>query len=204
MSRYTGPRLRIMRALGVQLPGLSRKSFDARPHPPGQHGQARDRRKSEFSAMLAEKQKLRFNYGLGERQMRRLVAEARRTTGRTGDALLEFLERRLDNAVFRAGYAPTAMAARQLVSHRHVLLNGRTVNIASIRVKPGDEIALKDKALSFPHVAESLERPALDVPEWIAFDAGTRRARITRTPLPDEVPFPVDVYRVVEFYSVRS
>lgn len=136
--------------------------------------------------------------------MRRLVAEARRATGRTGDALLEFLERRLDNAVFRAGYAPTTVAARQLVNHRHVLLNGRTVNIASIRVKPGDEIALKDKALSFPFVAESLERPALDVPEWIAFDAHTRRARITRTPLPGEVPFPIDVYRVVEFYSGRS
>jgi small subunit ribosomal protein S4 len=203
MSRYTGPRLKVMRALGAQLPGLSRKSIEERLYPPGQHGQSRSKRRTDFATKLMEKQKLRYNYGLSERQMRRLLMEARRAEGGTGDRLLALLERRLDNVVFRAGYAPTIMAARQLVNHNHVLLNGRTASVASIQVKPGDVIALKERAIGIPMVVDSLASPALEIPEWIEFDETSKQARVTRNPLPDEVPLPIEVYRVVEFYSNR-
>ena len=202
MSRYTGPRLKVMRALGTELPGLSRKPLGERNYPPGQHGQ-RPKRKSGFGVQLIEKQKLRFNYGLTERQIQRLFREAKRDRGPTGDKLLELLERRLDNFVFRAGFAPTTVAARQLVRHKHVLLNGRAVNIPSIRVRPGDRIQLTERARSIPVVAEALAEPALSRPEWLAFDEAAVVATVTRTPSSDEVPVPVDVQQVVEYYAVR-
>ncbi|MEW5968105.1 MAG: 30S ribosomal protein S4 [Pseudomonadota bacterium] len=202
MSRYTGPRLKIMRALGTQLPGLSSKSIEDRPYPPGQHGQ-KQKRKSDFGVKLMEKQKLRFNYGLNETQIRRLFVEARHAKMPTGDKLLELLERRLDNAVFRAGFAPTAVAARQLVRHKHILLNGKRVNIPSIRIKPGDSIALFGGAEKIPMVIGSLAEPALTRPEWIHFDDANRTAQISRVPMADEVPFPIDVQQVVEYYAQR-
>ncbi|MHB8787401.1 MAG: 30S ribosomal protein S4 [Thauera sp.] len=202
MSRFTGPRLKVMRALGTELPGLSRKPLGERNYPPGQHGQ-RPKRKSGFGVQLIEKQKLRFNYGLTERQIQRLFREAKRDRGPTGDKLLELLERRLDNFVFRAGFAPTTVAARQLVRHKHVLLNGRSVNIPSIRVSPGDCIQLTERARSIPVVVEALAEPVLSRPEWLAFDEVAVAATVTRTPSPDEVPFPVDVQQVVEYYAVR-
>ncbi|RYZ60910.1 MAG: 30S ribosomal protein S4, partial [Proteobacteria bacterium] len=121
MSRYTGPRVKKMRALGVELPGLSRKKIERRPYPPGQHGQAR-KKVSEFALRLHEKQKLRYNYGIGERQLRGLMTEALSSKTAPGKKLIELLERRLDNAVFRAGFALTIPAARQLVAHGHVLV----------------------------------------------------------------------------------
>lgn len=202
MSRYTGPRLKVMRALGVELPGLSRKSIASRPNPPGQHG-GRMRKKSEYGMQLAEKQKIRFNYGLGETQLRRLVAEAEQSRDPTGDKLLELAERRLDNVVFRAGFAPTGVAARQLVRHGHVLLNGRRADIPSLRTKPGDMIALTGRGLRIPSVVESLAAPALERPEWIAFDEVARTARIARLPSADEVPFPIEIKQVVEYYANR-
>lgn len=205
MSRHTGPRLKVMRALGTELPGLSRKPLGERNYPPGQHGQ-RPKRKSGFGVQLIEKQKLRFNYGLSERQIQRLFREAKRDRGPTGDKLLELLElleRRLDNFVFRAGFAPTGVAARQLVRHKHVLLNGRLVNIPSIRVRPGDRIQLTARARRIPVIAESLAEPALTRPEWLAYDEAACAATVTRTPASDEVPFPVDVQQVVEYYAVR-
>ena len=202
MSRYTGPRLKVMRALGIELPGLSRKSLGERNYPPGQHGQ-RPKRKSGFGVQLMEKQKLRFNYGLSEGQLQRLVREAKAGKAATGDKLLELLERRLDNFVFRAGFAPTAVAARQLVSHRHVLLNGRSVNIPSIRVRPGDVVSLTDKGRKIPMVKESLAEPALERPEWIGFDEAGGAARVTRLPEANEVPFPIEMQHVVEYYAVR-
>jgi small subunit ribosomal protein S4 len=118
-----------MRALETDLPGLSQKTIEKRPTPPGQHGaKSARRRKTDFSLKLREKQKLRFNYGVSERQLRRLILDARRSSDPTGEALLQLLERRLDNVVFRAGFAPTIMAARQLVSHRHIRLNGKIVH----------------------------------------------------------------------------
>lgn len=204
MSCHTDPRLKIMRALGVELPGLSRKSIESRPNPPGQHGAtAARRRKSDYGLALIEKQKLRFNYGVSERQLRHLMVTARRRQGPTGDNLLQLLECRLDNAVFRAGLAPTIPAARQLVSHCHVLLNGRRVNIPSIRLRAGDEIALRERSRNLPLVRETVADHALFRPEWLEWDEAALKARVTRLPEADEVPFPVEIQLVVQHYANR-
>ena len=201
MARYTGPRLKIVRALGVELPGLTRKTPN-RDYGPGQHGM-KPKRKSGFGVQLQEKQKLRYNYGVSERQMQRLFREAKNSKAQTGAKLLELLERRLDNVVFRAGFAPTTVAARQLVSHRHVRLNGRPVTIPSIRVKTGDVISLSDKAKVIPMVVETLADLPLTRPEWMGFDDAKHAATVTRTPDANEVPFPIEVQHVVEYYAIR-
>lgn len=205
MSRYTGPRVKKMRALGVDLPGLSRKTMWDRAYPPGEHGpkNARRRRESDFKKQLVEKQKLRFNYGLTERQFRRLFVEAKNNKAPTPDKLLEFLERRLDNAVFRAGFAATIPAARQLVRHRHIRVNGKRVDIPSYRLKVGDEITLKDKSKELAIVKESLEKVALQRPDWMRFDDDTLSCRVAELPSPDAVPFPVEMQLIVEYYSKR-
>lgn len=204
MSRYTGPRLRIMRGLGVDLPGLSHKSTESRPNPPGQHGaKGSRRRKSDFSIKLREKQKLRFNYGVSERQLRRLVLDARKSNEPTGDVLLQLLERRLDNVVFRSGFAPTIMAARQLVSHRHVRVNGQTINIPSVRLKVGDEVTIKAKSIDLPIVMGALQEPPLSRPEWLAWDEEKKTGKVSHFPSAEEVPFPIDVQQVVEYYANR-
>lgn len=204
MSRFTGPRLKVMRALGVELPGLSRKSIESRPTPPGQHGaRAVRRKKSDFGVKLMEKQKLRFNYGLSERQLRRLMMDARRGQAPTGETLLSLLERRLDNVVYRAGYAPTIAAARQLVNHRHVLLNGKLASIPSMRLKVGDEVTLKSSSQQLPMVLETLKDMPLTRPEWLVWDAQGQQARIMHLPAAEDVPFPVDVQQVVEYYANR-
>ena len=204
MSRITGPRVRIMRALGVDLPGLSRKTIEGRPNPPGQHGgQASRKRRSDFGVKLLEKQKIRFNYGVSEKQMRRLIVDARKGKEPTGEMLLQLLERRIDNVVFRAGFAPTGIAARQLVNHGHVLLNGKSVNIASIRLKVGDEITIKAKSKQMPMVADAIKAPSLTRPEWLAWDEQQSVAKVVHLPALDDVPFPVDVQQVVEYYANR-
>ena len=206
MSRHTGPRLKIMRALGTDLPGLSRKSMGERNQPPGQHGARKAAgRKSEFGLQLMEKQKLRFNYGVSETQLRRIVVDARRKQGATGSKIVEFLERRLDNLVFRAGLAPTIPAARQLVSHGHIQLNGRRVTIPSIRVRIGDAFGPSATAARLDIVKAALADPALQRPEWIAVDAQSGHARLAH--LPDgetAAPFPLDLQRVVEYYATRT
>ena len=204
MSRFTGPRLKIMRALGVDLPGLSRKSKEARPNPPGQHGaRAIRRKKSDFGVQLIEKQKLRFNYGLTERQLRRLMVDARKGKEPTGDTLLQLLERRLDNVVFRAGFAPTIVAARQLVTHGHLQLNGKTATIPSMRLRTNDEVSMKSGRAELSVVVESLKEPAPMRPEWLAWDEQQKKARIAHLPGAHDVPFPVDVQQVVEYYATR-
>lgn len=201
MSRYTGPRLKIVRALGTALPGLTGKTTE-RDYPPGQHGQ-RQRKKSDYGIKLMEKQKLRFNYGVTETQIRRLMSEAKASRDQAGRKLLEFLERRIDNAVFRAGFAPTIVAARQLVRHKHVLLNGRAVNIPSIRVKPGDTLQLTTRGMKIPCVIETLATPVLEPAEWVKRDAATNVATVLRNPDAGEVPFPIEIQHVVEYYAVR-
>ena len=201
MARYTGPRLKIVRALGIELPGLTRKTPN-RDYGPGQHGM-KQKRKSGFGVQLMEKQKLRYNYGVSERQIQRLFREAKNSREQTGNKLLELLERRLDNVVFRAGFAPTTVAARQLVSHRHVRLNGKPVTIASIRVRSGDTITLSEKGRKIPMVVECTGEPSLSRPEWIAFDEAKATATVTRLPDANEVPFPIEVQHVVEYYAVR-
>jgi small subunit ribosomal protein S4 len=201
MSRYTGPRLKIVRALGTALPGLTSKTTE-RQYPPGQHGQ-RQRKKSDYGIKLMEKQKLRFNYGVTETQIRRLMSEAKASRDQAGKKLLELLERRIDNAVFRAGFAPTIVAARQLVRHKHVLLNGRAVNIPSIRVKAGDTLQVTAKGLKIPCVIETLATPVLEAAEWVKRDATTGIATVVRIPDASEVPFPIEIQHVVEYYAVR-
>lgn len=133
--------------------------------------------------------------------MRRVMAEARGAKGNTGAIMLELLERRLDNFVFRAGFAPTLIAARQLVNHRHVLLNGRAATIASIRIRAGDQISIKNKTLQIPAVMDALANPPLQRPEWLEFNDTAKTARITRLPMADEVPFPIEIQQVVEYYT---
>ena len=204
MSRYTGPRLKVLRALGVDLPGLSRKSMQDRPNPPGQHGLRKmSGRKSEFGLQLMEKQKLRYNYGLTESQLRRVVVDAKKHRGATGNKLVELLERRLDNLVFRAGFAPTIPAARQLVSHGHMALNGRRVTIPSIRLRVGDSFGPTGQGKKIDLIRTTLEAPALERPEWIALDSATQTARLSHLPESDAAPFPLDLQRIVEYYATR-
>lgn len=204
MSRFTAPRLKVMRSLGVDLPGISRKTIESRPNPPGQHGaKAARRRLSDFGVKLKEKQKLRFNYGLTESQMRKLIMHARKGNNPTGEQLLQLLERRLDNVVFRAGFAPTGIAARQLVSHGHVLQNGKPVNIPSIRVNVGDEITLKATSLKIPLVIETLAKIVLERPDWLHWGETTKTITVAHLPDADQVPFPVDLQQIVEYYSNR-
>ena len=202
MARYTGPRIKKMRSLGVNLPGLSRKSMEKRPYPPGQHGKVGRRKLTEFGRRLLEKQKLRVNYGLSERQLRNLMVEARRSKLATGEKLLELLERRLDNVVFRAGYAPTIPAARQLVSHGHITVNGQRVNIPSFRVKLNDNVKPREKSLKLSTVQQTLQAPTLQRPDWL--EAGDDGAYLVKA-LPDagNVPFTVDIQLVIEFYAKR-
>ncbi len=200
MSRFTGPRLKKVRALGVSLPGLTRKVSERRPYPPGQHGQAR-RKLSDYAVRLREKQKLRFNYGLTERQLRLLVDEARHLPGVTGDVILELLERRLDNVVWRAGFAATIPAARQLVSHGHVRVNGRRLDIPSARLSPGDAVTLRAGAFENLHVRDCLAAAEAVRPAWLTWDEATRAATMRALPDPASVLLEVNPQHVVEFYA---
>ena len=205
MSRYTGPRVKRMRALGLDLPGLSRKSMWDRPYPPGVHGpkSARRRKMSDFKKQLLEKQKLRYNYGLNEGQFMRLYREAVHSKDPSGDKLLELLERRLDNTVFRAGFAPTIPAARQLVCHGHFLVNGKRLDIPSYRVREGDVITLRERSQNLAAVEASLGDVRLARPDWIEFDEGKKTATVKELPKVDSVPFPLEIDLVIEYYSKR-
>jgi small subunit ribosomal protein S4 len=192
-----------MRALGVNLPGLSRKTLDRRPYPPGQHGGGRQKRKSDYARQLIEKQKLRLNYGVTERVFRRYMVQARASKMPTGDKLCELLERRMDNVVFRAGFAPTIPAARQLIGHRHMLLNGKRADIPSIRVKVGDVITIREKSKQIQVVIDSLAGLQLTRPDWIEYNGAETKVTIVGMPTIDSVPLATDVQQVVEYYSKR-
>ena len=202
MSRYRGPRLRIVRRLG-ELPGLTRKSA-RRAYPPGQHGQARKKR-SEYAIRLEEKQKLRFNYGLTEKQLLRYVRRARRVTGSTGQVLLQLLEMRLDNTVFRLGMAPTIPGARQLVNHGHVTVNGRVVNIPSYQCRPGETIAVRDREQSRKLVEANLQFPGLaNLPSHLDFDKNKLVGKVNSVVEREWVALQVNELLVVEYYSRQA
>ncbi|MBW4664834.1 MAG: 30S ribosomal protein S4 [Chroococcus sp. CMT-3BRIN-NPC107] len=202
MSRYRGPRLRIIRRLG-DLPGLTRKSAK-RAYPPGQHGQNRKKR-SEYAVRLEEKQKLRMNYGLTEKQMLRYVRRARRVTGSTGQVLLQLLEMRLDNTVFRLGMAPTIPAARQLVNHGHVTINGRVVDIASYQCRPGETIGVKDREASRKLVQANLQYPGLaNLPSHLEFDKNKIVGKVNSLVEREWVALQVNELLVVEYYSRQA
>jgi small subunit ribosomal protein S4 len=202
MSRYRGPRLRIVRRLG-ELPGLTRKSA-RRAYAPGQHGQNRKKR-SEYAIRLEEKQKLRLNYGLTEKQMLRYVRKARRVSGSTGQVLLQFLEMRLDNTVFRMGMAPTIPAARQLVNHGHVTVNGRVVNIASYQCRPGEEVAVRNREASKKLVEANLQYPGLaNLPSHLEFDKTKLAGKVNSVIEREWVALQVNELLVVEYYSRQA
>lgn len=199
MSRYRGPRLRIVRRLG-ELPGLSRKS-PRKSYPPGQHGQSR-RKRSEYAIRLEEKQKLRFNYGVTEKQLIRYVRKARRTGGSTGTALLEFLEMRLDNTIFRMGLAGTIPAARQLVNHGHILVNDRVVDIASYQCRPGDIIKVRDRERSRKLVETNMEYPGLaNLPSHLEFDKNTFTGKVNGIIEREWIALQINELLVIEYYS---
>ena len=199
MSRYRGPRLRVTRRLG-ELPGLTRKSA-RRSYPPGQHGQNR-RKRSEYAIRLEEKQKLRFNYGVSEKQLIGYVRKARRATGSTGQALLQLLEMRLDNTVFRLGMAGTIPGARQLVNHSHVTVNGRVVNIASYQCRPGDVVAVRDRDRSRKLVETNMEYPGLaNLPSHLEFDKNTMTGKVNSIIEREWVALQINELLVVEYYS---
>ena len=199
MSRYRGPRLRITRRLG-DLPGLTRKSA-RRAYPPGQHGQAR-KKKSEYCVRLEEKQKLRFNYGLSEKQLRRYVQKARRAAGSTGLVLLQLLEMRLDNTVFRMGMAPTIPGARQLVNHGHVTINGKVVDIASYQCRPGEIVSIRAKEGSKKLVEANLQYPGLtNMPSHLEFDKAKLIGKVNGLCEREWVALQINELLVVEYYS---
>ena len=202
MSRYRGPRLRVVRRLG-ELPGLSRKT-PRRAYPPGQHGQARKKR-SEYAVRLEEKQKLRFNYGVSERQLLRYVRKARRAAGSTGQVLLQFLEMRLDNTVFRLGMAPTVPGARQLVNHGHVTVNGRVVDIPSYQCRPGDVLGVRDSDRSRALVEANLQFPGLaHLPSHLEFDKAKLQGKVNSVIEREWIALQVNELLVVEYYSRQA
>ncbi|MBD1844258.1 30S ribosomal protein S4 [Cyanobacteria bacterium FACHB-63] len=202
MSRYRGPRLRITRRLG-DLPGLTRKSA-RRAYPPGQHGQARKKR-SEYAVRLEEKQKLRFNYGVSEKQLLRYVRKARRAAGSTGQVLLQLLEMRLDNTVFRLGMAPTIPGARQLVNHGHVTVNGKVVDIASYNCRPGDVVAVRDRDRSRKLVEANLQYPGLsNLPSHLEFDKNKMTGKVNSVIDREWVALQINELLVVEYYSRQA
>ncbi|MFI4954389.1 MAG: 30S ribosomal protein S4 [Gammaproteobacteria bacterium] len=202
MSRFTGARLKVLRSLQTDLPGLTRKTPSQRKNPAGQHGATRKGRTStDYGIRLLEKQKVRFNYGVTEKQMRGYVRASSRAKGDSGKELLILLESRLDNVVFRAGFAPTLPAARQLVSHKHILVNGKNVNIPRFNVVAGDVISVKAASREVPLVKESTENPSLTIPNYLTVDTKDFSATMTQRPQADDVPLQVEVNLIVEYYS---
>ena len=197
------PRLKKIRRLGTPLPGLTRKEPGRLPSLPGMHGAARRRPPSGLRLRLEEKQKVRWHYGISERQLQMIFAQAQARPGQTGEELFALLERRLDNVVFRLGLAPTIPASRQLIGHGHVLVNGARVDRAGYRVTPGDEITVTERARQIPDVVAAVEKgPEVRLPQYLAHDpADPFGGRMTCSPVRADVPFIVNEKAIVEFYA---
>lgn len=200
MARYTGPATKKSRRLGVDLKGGD-KNFDKRPYPPGEHGRGRVK-ETDYLLQLREKQKARFWYGVQEKQFRRYYTEAARQEGLTGENLLVLLETRLDNIVYRGGFARTRREARQLVSHRHVLVNGTITNIPSYQVSPGDEIVIKEKSRSAQAIVGSLELfGGRDIPGYLDTNTDEFKITVRDVPVRSQIDCPVTEQLIVELYS---
>jgi len=202
MARYTGPKDKISRRFGIPLFGAT-KALEHKNYPPGMHGPKGSRRKqTDYSIALAEKQKLRYQYGLLERQFRRYFQTALTRRGVTGETLLQLLETRLDNIVFRFGFANSRSAARQMVNHGHVQVNGRKVDISSYNVKPGDTVTVKDKPGSRSLAARNLELTQISpVPDWLTLNKEQFSGVVARIPSRDEIAPIVNEQLIVELYS---
>jgi small subunit ribosomal protein S4 len=201
MARYTGPRTKIARKFGEPIFGHD-KVLEKKNYPPGMHGNMRRRKKtSEYGVQLQEKQKAKYTYGILERQFLNLFKRASRSKGITGEALLQLLEARLDNVVYRIGIAPTRAAARQLVSHRHITVNGKVVNIPSYIVKAGDFIGVREKSKSLVAITDSLAATRRNAYSWIEWDSDKMTARFLNMPEREDIPENIKEQLIVELYS---
>ncbi|PHQ62422.1 MAG: 30S ribosomal protein S4 [Maribacter sp.] len=200
MARYTGPKSKIARKFGEAIFGDD-KSFEKKSYPPGQHGQNRRRgKKSEYSVQLMEKQKAKYTYGILERQFRNLFAKANRSKSVTGEVLLQLCEARLDNVVYRMGVSPTRSGARQLVSHRHITVNGELVNIPSYSLKPGDVVGVREKSKSLMNIQDALSSNS-SVYEWITWNTDKMEGTFVSVPERMQIPENIKEQLIVELYS---
>ena len=200
MARYTGPKTKIARKFGEPIYG-SDKYYEKRNFPPGQHGAAKKRKKvSEYGLQLNEKQKAKYTYGILERQFRNLFDKASKKKGITGVILLQLIESRLDNVVYRLGIAPTRDAARQLVSHRHITVNGRVLNIPSAMLKPGDIVAVREKSKSLEVIANAVEGHS-NTFSWLEWDSATLTGKFMNYPNREDIPETINEQLIVELYS---
>src|SRR5574344_313930 len=201
MARYTGPTTKIARKFGEPIYGPD-KYFEKRNYPPGQHGLAKKRKKtSEYGVQLKEKQKVKYTYGLLEKQFSNLFDRASRTKGITGEVLLQLLESRLDNVVFRLGMAPSRSAARQLVGHKHVVVNGEVVNIPSFQVKQGDVVAVREKSKSLEVIVNALSGFNHSKYPWLEFDESSMSGKFLHMPDRADIPENIKEQLIVELYS---
>ena len=201
MARYTGPKTRIARKFGEAIFG-SDKNFEKKNFPPGQHGQSKKRKKSsEYGIQLMEKQKAKYTYGVLERQFAKLFDKASRAKGVTGEVLLQLLESRLDNVVYRLGIAPSRAAARQIVNHCHVVVNGHVVNIPSYTVKPGELVGVREKAKSMEVITESLASSKKSRYSWLEWDHSAMTGKYLNLPERTEIPENIKEQLIVELYS---
>ncbi|MBL78301.1 MAG: 30S ribosomal protein S4 [Acidimicrobiaceae bacterium] len=204
MARYTGPRARVSRRLGTNIFGTKGETIalDKRPYPPGDHGRTRRRsNQSEYLLQLQEKQKARFTYGLSEKQFRRIYDEANRRDGVTGENMLQYLELRLDNVVYRAGLAATRPQARQMVSHGHLDVNGRRVNVPSYRVRKGDVVSLRPKSRDMVVVRWNVDVLDRQAPAWLDVSGDGFEVTIGELPVREQIDIPVREHLIVELYS---
>jgi small subunit ribosomal protein S4 len=200
MARYTGPKTKIARKFGEAIFGDD-KSFEKRNYPPGQHGNAKRRgKKSEYAIQLMEKQKAKFTYGILERQFRNLFEKASRSKGVTGEALLQLCESRLDNVVYRFGLSPSRSGARQLVSHRHITINGSIVNIPSYQVKVGDIVGVREKSKSLNIIIEANGKDA-SAYEWLSWNREQLQGTYVSVPERIQIPENIKEQLIVELYS---
>ena len=200
MARYTGPKSRIARRFGEAIFGPD-KVLSKRNFPPGQHGNNRRKKTSENGVMLAEKQKAKYTYGVLEKQFRNMFEKAARTSGITGEILLQNLECRLDNVVYRLGIAPTRAAARQLVGHKHIIVDGEVVNIPSYAVKPGQIIGVREKSKSLEVIANALAGFNHSKYPWIEWDENTKSGKLLHKPERADIPENIKEQLIVELYS---
>ena len=200
MARYTGPKSRIDRRFGEAILG-SEKVLSKRNFAPGQHGNSRRRKMSEYGVMLAEMQKAKYTYGVLERQFRNLFDKAAKANGITGEVLLQLLESRLDNIVYRLGIAPTRRAARQLVGHKHIVVDGEVVNIPSYSVKPGQVVGVREKAKSLEVIEASLAGRNHSQYPWIEWDEQTKSGKLLHKPERADIPENIKEQLIVELYS---
>ncbi|UJP66752.1 30S ribosomal protein S4 [Mongoliitalea daihaiensis] len=200
MARYTGPKAKIARRFGEPIEGYS-KALQKKNYPPGQHGRGRRKKQSEYAIQLGEKQKAKYIYGVLERQFAKLFNIASRKGGITGENLLQLLESRLDNTVYRLGIAPTRRGARQLVSHKHILVNGEVVNIPSYTLKPGDVVSVRERSKSLEAITNSLAGKGSSRFSWLEWDNSALSGKFVSVPVREDIPENIKEQLIVELYS---